>query len=262
MRQIHTAERTVARLARLWSSGCSHAQQASRRLNDWNRYRLGRVLKWLFVLAVVAYVLGRSTTSLHQAFFRLPATIWSALPFLLQAVFIMVIAVGQFVAIFWFMSKGGVETYMPNDIKTRFTDIWEGQTSSACAGRTSSTSTHQRPSRRRAATSRPASSCGDLPAPQDVDRRGGGRRDGKPFVFVEPVPSTRVSSASASSSQVAVPQAAQARRPPRRRRRVLRRGRRARSRGALAQGGWNQGYMTPAEVGTWSSLTGCNGCTT
>jgi cell division protease FtsH len=95
------------------------------RLNDWNRYRLGRVMKFVAALVVLAYVLGQVY---HQppttALFRLPATIWSALPMLLQAVFIMVIAVMQFVAIFWFLSRGGVETYMPNDIKTRFSDVW------------------------------------------------------------------------------------------------------------------------------------------
>ena len=30
----------------------------------------------------------------------------------------------QFVAIFWFLSRGGVEIYYPDDIKTRFTDVW------------------------------------------------------------------------------------------------------------------------------------------
>ena len=30
----------------------------------------------------------------------------------------------QFVAIFWFLSRGGVETYYPDDVKTRFSDVW------------------------------------------------------------------------------------------------------------------------------------------
>ena len=36
----------------------------------------------------------------------------------------MFIAVIQFVAMFWFLSRGGVETYFPDDIKTRFSDVW------------------------------------------------------------------------------------------------------------------------------------------
>ena len=30
----------------------------------------------------------------------------------------------QFVAIFWFLSRGGIDTYFPDDIKTRFSDVW------------------------------------------------------------------------------------------------------------------------------------------
>src|SRR5437588_6025689 len=46
------------------------------------------------------------------------------MPMVVQVVFIMLIAVGQFAAIFWFLSRGGVDTYMPDDIKTRFADVW------------------------------------------------------------------------------------------------------------------------------------------
>src|SRR5437588_12987734 len=46
------------------------------------------------------------------------------MPMVIQVVFIMFIAVGQFAAIFWFLSRGGVDVYMPDDIKTRFTDVW------------------------------------------------------------------------------------------------------------------------------------------
>ena len=30
----------------------------------------------------------------------------------------------QFAALFWFLSRGGVDVYFPDDIKTRFTDVW------------------------------------------------------------------------------------------------------------------------------------------
>src|ERR671920_2229629 len=53
-----------------------------------------------------------------------PARLFTFLPFLLQAVVILTVAVGQFAAIFWFLSRGGVDVYMPEDIETRFTDVW------------------------------------------------------------------------------------------------------------------------------------------
>src|SRR6185295_16180182 len=46
------------------------------------------------------------------------------LPFLVQAIVLMFVVVLQFVAIFWFLSKGGVESYFPEDIETRFSDVW------------------------------------------------------------------------------------------------------------------------------------------
>ena len=80
----------------------------------WNRFRLARVAKWLLFIGLVAYVAGKVR---HEppmtALFNLPAQVFKALPMILQVVFIMFIAVGQFVAIFLFLSKGGVDVYMP-----------------------------------------------------------------------------------------------------------------------------------------------------
>jgi ATP-dependent Zn protease len=38
--------------------------------------------------------------------------------------FAVVFVIIQFVAIFWFLSRGGIDTYFPDDIKTRFSDVW------------------------------------------------------------------------------------------------------------------------------------------
>ena len=46
------------------------------------------------------------------------------LPFVLQIGFTLMFVVLQFVALFWFMSRGGVDVYYPDDIKTRFSDVW------------------------------------------------------------------------------------------------------------------------------------------
>ena len=94
-------------------------------MNDWNRYRMSRALKWVAIIGLMAVILGAATgTSAATALFTLPTTIWSALPMVLQLVFYMLLMILQFVALFWFLSKGGVETYFPDDIKTRFTDVW------------------------------------------------------------------------------------------------------------------------------------------
>jgi cell division protease FtsH len=96
-----------------------------RRLSDWTRFRLWRLITWVFWIAALAVVLGRvKHTTPVDALLKLPSYIWSALPFILQLVVILLFVVLQFAAIFWFLSRGGVDVYYPDDIKTRFTDVW------------------------------------------------------------------------------------------------------------------------------------------
>jgi cell division protease FtsH len=128
LRQIHfLISEHWAAYHRFWTQtffgGLEGATQ--RRLSPWTRYRLRRVVTWLFWIAVIAVVAGKVT---HQnpltALAHMPGYIWHALPFVLQLMVILLVVVGQFAAIFWFLSKGGVDVYFPDDIKTRFSDVW------------------------------------------------------------------------------------------------------------------------------------------
>ena len=127
LRQVHylISERS-ARYHRFWSQSVFGGfARRTGRMNDWNRYRISRALKWLFFLLIFDLVLARIlSVDPALALIRLPAIIFQALPMILQVIFIMFIAVGQFVAIFWFLSKGGVDVYFPDDVKTRYTDVW------------------------------------------------------------------------------------------------------------------------------------------
>ncbi len=101
------------------------------RLNPWLRYRLARLVRvtaWLSIaLLIFASIWG---VSFLEAVVQAPARLWSnpfgdaGFPWFFQVFFLMFMAVGQFVAIFWFLSKGGVDVYMPGDIRTRFSDVW------------------------------------------------------------------------------------------------------------------------------------------
>ncbi|WP_113703431.1 AAA family ATPase, partial [Nonomuraea lactucae] len=96
-----------------------------RRFDDWTRFRVSRAVKIVFWVVLLALVLGAVLdTSPFLALFRAPALIFQALPFLLQIVFLFFVIIIQFVGLFWFLSRGGVETYFPDDIKTRFSDVW------------------------------------------------------------------------------------------------------------------------------------------
>ncbi|WP_061292283.1 AAA family ATPase [Herbidospora cretacea] len=98
-----------------------------RTFSDWNRFRITRAIKWIFWITLLAFVLAQllpGDMSPIMALFQFPALVWSWLPMIIQYSMILVFVVLQFVAIFWFLSKGGVETYFPDDIKTRFSDVW------------------------------------------------------------------------------------------------------------------------------------------
>jgi cell division protease FtsH len=89
------------------------------------RYRLARLTRITVFLALTSIVLGKITgDSPLTALFKAPAMIVQQLPTIIQIVLLMLLSVGQFVAIFWYLSRGGVETYMPDEINTRFSDVW------------------------------------------------------------------------------------------------------------------------------------------
>jgi ATP-dependent Zn protease len=96
-----------------------------RRLSDWTRFRLWRLLVWAFWLAVLAVIVGKFMQSNPVlAVLALPALLWHALPLFLQVLAGVFFVLIQFIALFWFLSRGGVDVYFPDDIKTRFVDVW------------------------------------------------------------------------------------------------------------------------------------------
>jgi cell division protease FtsH len=96
-----------------------------RRFSDWTRFRLARILKILVWIAFYAVVAGRIlNTSPAVAIFEAPAIIWRLMPFVLQLAFAFFFIAFQFIGLFWLLSRGGVDVYYPDDIKTRFSDVW------------------------------------------------------------------------------------------------------------------------------------------
>lgn len=96
-----------------------------RRFSAWTRFRIRRVVLIVFWIAVIAVVLGKIVdASPVMALFQAPALLVDALPMIAQIVLLLLLVIGQFAALFWFMSRGGVETYYPDDIETRFSDVW------------------------------------------------------------------------------------------------------------------------------------------
>ena len=101
------------------------ARFTDRRISAWAKFRITRVISWIVVIAVIAIVTGKIIHAQPlNALLRIPQIVWSAMPFVVQIVFTLFFVVAQFGMLFWFLSRGGVDVYYPDDIKTRFSDVW------------------------------------------------------------------------------------------------------------------------------------------
>ena len=126
IRQVHFAlAELLAPYHGIWVKYFAFVDRILHKLSDCNRFRLGRVIKWLVFIALLSVVLGAiyNETPVRALFFA-PKALWSALPMLGQLLFAVFFVIIQFGAIFWFLTRGGVDTYFPDDIRTRFSDVW------------------------------------------------------------------------------------------------------------------------------------------
>src|SRR5918999_5668644 len=127
IRQIHylISER-LARYHAFWTNRVfGGLERRAARMYDWTRFRIARIAKVLFWLIIIDLVIAQLfDLSPATALFELPALFIEGLPFILRLAFAFFFVIVQFVGIFWFLSRGGVDVYFPDDIKTRFTDVW------------------------------------------------------------------------------------------------------------------------------------------
>ena len=127
LRQVHyvIAERSP-RWYRIWTLGVfALPSKLFRKSSDWTRFRMGRAVRILFALFIVALLLGALFhVSPAASLFLVPSALFAELPLLAQVIFYLMFGMLQFVGIFWFMSRGGVDVHYPGDVKTRFSDVW------------------------------------------------------------------------------------------------------------------------------------------
>ena len=126
LRQVHfLAAEILAPYHGAWLKYFAAVDSTLKRISDWNRFRLSRVVKWLLFVCLLAIVLGAYyKQNPVTALFLAPKALWSAMPILGQLAFAVFFVLIQFFAMFWFLSKGGIDTYFPDDIRTRFSDVW------------------------------------------------------------------------------------------------------------------------------------------
>lgn len=102
-------------------------RQVTKRISEWTRYRLRRIFKWLLLLTIYVTLVMTFVSEVEspvQAIVQAPQIIGRVLSFAVILVFYFFIIVVQFVGIFWFLSRGGVDVYYPDDIETRYDQVW------------------------------------------------------------------------------------------------------------------------------------------
>jgi cell division protease FtsH len=126
IRQIHyfISERR-ARYHQFWTKKVfGGLNRRTSKMNQWNRYRLSRAVKVLFFLVILDLVLAKIFNLPPAiALFQLPVLLFQAMPFILQLAFAFFFVIFQFVGLFWFLSRGGSEIILPDDMDVRFNDV-------------------------------------------------------------------------------------------------------------------------------------------
>jgi ATP-dependent Zn protease len=95
-------------------------------IDPWKRHQLARTLKIVTTLLVLNLILARIfDTSFFRAPYEFLDWIIGVTPTFFQVVIFLTFWIGfQFGLIIWFATRGGVETFYPDDIETRFSDVW------------------------------------------------------------------------------------------------------------------------------------------
>ncbi len=128
LRQVHyLISEHVSWWHRAWTYGVIGRLHArSLRLSDWTRYRLGRIFTIVVVVAAVAIIAGAAWhTTPIDGLFQLPSKLYHALPFVFQIIAVLLLAVGQFAVIFWFLStRRHRRATSPTTSRPRFSDVW------------------------------------------------------------------------------------------------------------------------------------------
>jgi cell division protease FtsH len=131
LRQIHYlfAENSAAYFAFWENRVIGGWSRLTGRVKPWTRFRIGRFVRWGIYTAIYAYSVMWLVPGIEtpvQAIAELPRILIGVLssPEFWRVVSILFLVVAQFAMIFWFLSRGGTDILSPEEVKTRFTDVW------------------------------------------------------------------------------------------------------------------------------------------
>ena len=130
LRQVHylVSERSSAYHS-FWRDGVfgGFERWAQDHFKPWTRFRVGRLIRWSFYLVLIGVLLDYfidEVSSPLEALIEAPRIFVQALPFIFQLMFGFMFITVQFVGIFWLLSRGGMDVILPEEVTTRFDDVW------------------------------------------------------------------------------------------------------------------------------------------
>ena len=136
IRQIHfLAAENVATYWGLWVRGTVTFHSKFGKLHPFTRHRIAKTARVSLISYLLAVLISSSVeipvtgvpsylVSTFKSLVKGLVESFSKADQLIQYGLLAGIVVFQFVVMFWFMARGGYETYFPEDIKTRFSDVW------------------------------------------------------------------------------------------------------------------------------------------
>jgi ATP-dependent Zn protease len=96
-------------------------------IKPWTRFRVARFIRRLIYIFVFALLIDYFVDDVNgplEALVEAPRLFADAFPFLLQLSFGFLFVTIQFLGIFWLLSRGGTDVILPEEVTTRFDDVW------------------------------------------------------------------------------------------------------------------------------------------
>ena len=96
-------------------------------IKPWTRFRVARFIRRLIYIFVFALLIDYFVDEVNgplEALVEAPRLFADAFPFLLQLSFGFLFVTIQFLGIFWLLSRGGTDVILPEEVTTRFDDVW------------------------------------------------------------------------------------------------------------------------------------------
>ncbi len=99
----------------------------AKRMKPWTRFRISRYIRFLIYLLIFGVILDyfvSDVSSPFEALVEAPQILVRNLQRFVFFLFYPVLLISQFALLFWFLSRGGVEVVLPEEIETRYEDVW------------------------------------------------------------------------------------------------------------------------------------------